>query len=560
MKTESTLIIVISVILLPFLVFSGCGRRGADTSHGFFWEPVDPEVDSLVAQFDTLFYGSRNGRIADSIVARLESIAQHTDNPSIRARSYYLRGVCSRFKGKSELQVIYIDSALQLSDPKAHPYEYARIILFKPMPNPDAATHYAELQNDCDVFKEVGDSTHVADAYNRMAAYHEYIGDHANAIKFLNLALEYFPQKQKWGRFLIAYNLALNYENLDDSVNARAIIDTLRISEMRKQRDDVNAMIMWLSYRLTGDVADLNEAFDAASKPGYLPFHKPFIAALLTKHYLKAGMLDSARRYGTIVRAEMKKFLNHYDDMLLASAMLYEADGMTDSAAELRRQYEEEIQRLNSIKAASEMTRRGTREQIEALEAQLSETDDHKQTVMWVLVVVILVASGIVAFILLKRHHNDHDRHRMKKRLEQHDRRLSVAEIKIADKKRQMDEIAECLTSIKGPVPPEVSRLLAQMKTNSVDEVDWETISLLFAELNPEFKRRLHEKHPDLTASYVRLASLIYLGLGTKHIARLLAINPDSVKKSRQRLRAKLGLTPDIATETYLWELANGKI
>lgn len=148
----------------------------------------------------------------------------------------------------------------------------------------------------------------------------------------------------------------------------------------------------------------------------------------------------------------------------------------------------------------------------------------------------------------------------MKKRLEQHDRRLSVAEIKIADKKRQMDEIAECLTSIKGPVPPEVSRLLAQMKTNSVDEVDWETISLLFAELNPEFKRRLHEKHPDLTASYVRLASLIYLGLGTKHIARLLAINPDSVKKSRQRLRAKLGLTPDIATETYLWELANGKI
>ena len=428
------------------------------------------------------------------------------------------------------------------------------------MPNPDAATHYAELQNDCDVFKEVGDSTHVADAYNRMAAYHEYIGDHANAIKFLNLALEYFPQKQKWGRFLIAYNLALNYENLDDSVNARAIIDTLRISEMRKQRDDVNAMIMWLSYRLTGDVADLNEAFDAASKPGYLPFHKPFIAALLTKHYLKAGMLDSARRYGTIVRAEMKNFMHHYDDMLLASAMLYEADGMTDSATELRRRYEEETQRLNDMKAVSEMTRRGTREQIEALEAQLSETDDHKQMILWALAAVIVVASGIVAFILLKRHHNDHDRHRMKKRLEQHDRRLSVAEIKIADKKRQMDEIAECLTSIKGPVPPEVSRLLAQMKTNSVDEVDWETISLLFAELNPEFKRRLHEKHPDLTASYVRLASLIYLGLGTKHIARLLAINPDSVKKSRQRLRAKLGLTPDIATETYLWELANGKI
>lgn len=560
MKTESTLIMVISVILLPFLIFSGCGRRGADTNNGFFWEPVDPEVDSLVAQFDTLSKGSHNGRIADTVVARLESIAQCTDNPSIKARAYYICSVYHKHRGERERSAIYLDSALKLSDPKAHPYEYARIVEFKQIPQPDAAAHYAELQHNCEVFKEVGDSYYVADACNRRASYHEFIGDHANAVKLLNMALEYFPPKQKWEKFVVKYNLALNYEQLGDSVHVREIIDSMKSNEMRKNTPKLNQGILWLSYRHTGDVADLNEAYEAESWRGAESFSRAYVASLLTMHYLKAQNHDSAQHYGAIMRANMKKGINHYDEMLLASSMLYELDGMTDSAAELRRQYEEETQRLNSIKAASEMTRRGTREQIEALEAQLSETDDHKQTVMWVLVVVILVASGIVAFILLKRHHNDHDRHRMKKRLEQHDRRLSVAEIKIADKKRQMDEIAECLTSIKGPVPPEVSRLLAQMKTNSVDEVDWETISLLFAELNPEFKRRLHEKHPDLTASYVRLASLIYLGLGTKHIARLLAINPDSVKKSRQRLRAKLGLTPDIVTETYLWELANGKI
>ena len=560
MKTESTLIMVISVILLPFLIFSGCGRRGADTNNGFFWEPVDPEVDSLVAQFDTLNRGSHNREIAISLAEKLDSFARFSDKSSVRARSYYFCSILYRSMGEKERHAEYFDSALKLSDQEKRPYEYARIALDKHMPQPKMVAHYAELWHFSEFFKSVGDSFNVWNTYNRMAAYQEAIGNYAIAIKLLGISLEWLPRNQKWERFISTYNLALNYEESGDSIGCALIVDSLRRSDMRVLKPALNMRIMWLSYRHTGDISDLNEAFGASCRRENIEMDRPFIAALLTMHYLKAGNLDSANHYGTIVRADMKKFLNHYDDMLLASAMLYEADGKTDSAAELRRQYEEEIQRLSSIRAASEMTRRSTREQIEALEAQLSETDDHKQTVMWVLVVVILVASGIVAFILLKRHHNDHDRHRMKKRLEQHDRRLSVAEIKIADKKRQMDEIAECLTSIKGPVPPEVSRLLAQMKTNSVDEVDWETISLLFAELNPEFKRRLHEKHPDLTASYVRLASLIYLGLGTKHIARLLAINPDSVKKSRQRLRAKLGLTPDIATETYLWELANGKI
>lgn len=125
MKTESTLIMVISVILLPFLIFSGCGRRDVDTNNGFFWEPVDPEVDSLVAQFDTLFNGSHNGRLADVLATRLDSFAQYSDNPSVRARAYYFCSVYHKHRGERERSAIYLDSALKLSDPKAHPYEYA---------------------------------------------------------------------------------------------------------------------------------------------------------------------------------------------------------------------------------------------------------------------------------------------------------------------------------------------------------------------------------------------------------------------------------------------------
>ena len=54
---------------------------------------------------------------------------------------------------------------------------------------------------------------------------------------------------------------------------------------------------------------------------------------------------------------------------------------------------------------------------------------------------------------------------------------------------------------------------------------------------------------------------MVFLGLETKHIARMLSINPDSVKKNRQRLRAKLGLTPDQPLDLFLrdYERARAK-
>ena len=46
--------------------------------------------------------------------------------------------------------------------------------------------------------------------------------------------------------------------------------------------------------------------------------------------------------------------------------------------------------------------------------------------------------------------------------------------------------------------------------------------------------------------------ALLDMGLETKHIAQLLMIRPESVKKHRQRLRAKFGITPDVPWDAFL--------
>jgi DNA-binding CsgD family transcriptional regulator len=56
---------------------------------------------------------------------------------------------------------------------------------------------------------------------------------------------------------------------------------------------------------------------------------------------------------------------------------------------------------------------------------------------------------------------------------------------------------------------------------------------------------------PDMTNAEQRMAALIKLRLSGKDAARILGISPDSVRKSRQRLRQRLGLQGDEELEPF---------
>lgn len=71
-------------------------------------------------------------------------------------------------------------------------------------------------------------------------------------------------------------------------------------------------------------------------------------------------------------------------------------------------------------------------------------------------------------------------------------------------------------------------------------------------ELNHEFYSRLQKKHPLLTKIDWDLCGLIRLDMNNKEIAALKNIEPESVKRSKNRLRKKLNLGPDDDLQTYL--------
>lgn len=85
-----------------------------------------------------------------------------------------------------------------------------------------------------------------------------------------------------------------------------------------------------------------------------------------------------------------------------------------------------------------------------------------------------------------------------------------------------------------------------------IDEEDRQRFEAVFVEMHPDFPGRLKEVCPELTKGDIRMCAMLRMGLDTKHIARILSIHPEAVKKHRQRLRAKFGLSPDVDWQEFL--------
>jgi len=83
-------------------------------------------------------------------------------------------------------------------------------------------------------------------------------------------------------------------------------------------------------------------------------------------------------------------------------------------------------------------------------------------------------------------------------------------------------------------------------------ENDWLRFKEMFEKANPGFIGLLQTAAPDITTAELRLAALLRLNLGNKHIASMLGIGTDAVRKTKSRLRQRLQITLEDGLEEYI--------
>ena len=104
------------------------------------------------------------------------------------------------------------------------------------------------------------------------------------------------------------------------------------------------------------------------------------------------------------------------------------------------------------------------------------------------------------------------------------------------EKKEQSGHVAPDLSHEKSVSISELTH------ASILTEDDWKRFKTLFDDVYPGFLVRLKEKFNDLTPSELRLLALTKLRIEPKDMADMLGISPESIKKTRYRLRKKIDL------------------
>ena len=94
------------------------------------------------------------------------------------------------------------------------------------------------------------------------------------------------------------------------------------------------------------------------------------------------------------------------------------------------------------------------------------------------------------------------------------------------------------------------------IRSHITDKTNWDAFSLEFESDYPGLLDLIRTSYPTLTPTDLKICIYVFSNLRTHQISRLLNILPDSVKKSRQRVRRKLGISHlDITIAEHIAQL-----
>ena len=137
------------------------------------------------------------------------------------------------------------------------------------------------------------------------------------------------------------------------------------------------------------------------------------------------------------------------------------------------------------------------------------------------------------------------EQRRLNDEIDAKNRQLTSKLLFQSNRNELIKEIIHALAKIPNsddPIPI-IKSVIRMLKMQVKESTDWNDLLIHFEQINPAFLTALKEKHPDLTASEIRLSSYIYLNLNTKEISKLLNITHEYCRKKKQQLSKKMNIS-----------------
>tara|TARA_R110002167_G_scaffold31099_9_gene102527 strand:- start:2838 stop:4739 length:1902 start_codon:yes stop_codon:yes gene_type:complete len=132
---------------------------------------------------------------------------------------------------------------------------------------------------------------------------------------------------------------------------------------------------------------------------------------------------------------------------------------------------------------------------------------------------------------------------------------LASQTLHLVQKNTFIQELMENLEHIKNSPEKfkmEFRRIVMLLKKENASDKDWEVFKTYFADVHNDFDQKLKTIYTDISEKEIRLAAFLRMNLTTKEIAATLNVLPESILKSKYRLKKKLGIDKEMDLTTFL--------
>jgi len=495
--------------------------------------------------------GSYNGRVSNfekSIKDFNEAAILYDkikDYPK-KANALHNVGINQRRNGKYELAMESTLASLRIRDsinasPQAIANSYISLgSIYGDLKNFDESNEY--FKKAIAIFKEKKNEAYVAHLSTNLATNLKAIDKHEEAIKYYKVAIDFYEKSNSKYYLCIAYNgIGSSYNKLKQYETAKLYhTKALNISKAINQPE-----LQGVSLNNIGSILLGQKNYKEA-----LPF---FLSSLELNKKIDAKDRAS-KNYGVL--SDIYSNLGKYKKAFEYSKLRFTSHDSIISKENLAKINELNIQYETEKKEAAIALQD---EEIKTLNVQ-AKNDKLTKTLYGIGMFSFITIAGLLYFgfkqrIKKNKIAREKEEEKLKQEIAFKKKELTSQTLHLVQKSTFIQELKENLEKIKQSpelFKVEFRRLVMLLKKQSAEDKDWEVFKSYFSEVHNNFDNKIKAIAQDITEKEIRLASFLRMNLSTKEIASMLNVLPDSVLKSKYRLKKKLQLDKEADLTEFL--------
>ena len=171
---------------------------------------------------------------------------------------------------------------------------------------------------------------------------------------------------------------------------------------------------------------------------------------------------------------------------------------------------------------------------------------------------MIRLRQNQIKIVSLEKEIMQHRLEELNREIEINNQALSASKIRFINQCKKNDILIKELIKLADHTDKggqeKISRIISGLKVDRAN-MNWQEFENHFEKVHPSFFNNLHKRYPGLTSNETELCIFIKLNMTTKEILAITSKPENTLKKSRQRLRKKLGLDADESLYNTIHEI-----